>query len=110
MPTAQGFMTLVSRNALEEMQHLHEECSTAEMDWCMGFRNTQGYTPLMIAAANNFVEVAKWLVEKGAAVDYINIVSTSGGSALHEAVLHSNYEMVDALIKRTQIGGRFCAN
>jgi uncharacterized protein len=59
--------------------------------------NRRGLTPLHVAAMEGHVETAKWLVLKNNVNPNMRTAST-GGSALHYAVVHSDIPMIHALL------------
>eukprot|EP00798_Chlamydomonas_sp_ICE-L_P022409 gene22409-29521_t len=83
-----------STNAEAEIRQLSPllatGCPNDERLSILEYKDSNGFTPLLVAASCNFEVVAKLLLQAGAKVDYINKVSQSSGSALHEAIAHSN--------------------
>lgn len=59
-------------------------------------KNTQGYTPLILAADNNRMDVVKYLIEKGADVNYQDIYDRT---ALHYAAIRQYIDIVEILIE-----------
>lgn len=59
--------------------------------------DSDGRTPLMLAAAKNYYQVAKLLLENGA--DVRAHTNKGQGSAIHEAVAHRNETMVELLLQ-----------
>lgn len=62
--------------------------------------STYGQTPLMYACRAGHVEMVQELLNLGAS---INIVSERGRTALFEAILHNREDIVDILLKRSDL-------
>jgi hypothetical protein len=62
-------------------------------------KDHNGYTPLLVAASNDQVEVVNWLLddERDAKAD-VNEKDSDGQTALHLAVLNEDVEIVKVLI------------
>lgn len=69
----------------------------AETDTDLNVTNQQGDSLLMNAVINQRVNMARWLLDKGARVDVVN---QSGSSLLMLAVISQNVEMVALLLDR----------
>lgn len=66
-------------------------------------RNSQGQTPLMVAALNGRPEIVKFLIENGADK---NLVTQNKWSALHYACINGPMESVELLITKENVNAQ----
>ncbi|XP_055939713.1 ankyrin repeat and SAM domain-containing protein 6-like isoform X2 [Argiope bruennichi] len=64
---------------------------------CVNFQNSEGETPLQVAAANGFSQIVSLLISYGALVDFPN---SYGWTPLIHAARHGHYETVSLLLKK----------
>nr|BCL66252.1 hypothetical protein [Volvox reticuliferus] len=62
------------------------------------YKDKNGRTPLLVAAAKNHFQILLQLIQLGADVHYINPSHDSAGSALHEAAIRRHEETVKLLL------------
>lgn len=63
---------------------------------CINYRTEEGLTLLMMAASKGYIEIAQYLIEKGANVNSVNSIKQN---ALHFAVVQKKTEMVKLLVE-----------
>ena len=76
--------------------HTFKKDFGAGPDWIHG-RNSQGLTPLHVAAASNYLGIVKFLIDRS--VD-LNPASSFRSTPLHLAAAKGNMEVVELLIER----------
>ncbi|KAF8793386.1 Ankyrin repeat and SAM domain-containing [Argiope bruennichi] len=80
-----------------QKENIQEVKNLLEQGVCVNFQNSEGETPLQVAAANGFSQIVSLLISYGALVDFPN---SYGWTPLIHAARHGHYETVSLLLKK----------
>ena len=90
MATYENIFDAVQKGTIEDVKHFLE-AKGADIN----LKDNRGYTPLLVAASRENVEVVKFLIQKGADV---NAEDNNGYTALHRAVWQKEVEVAKILL------------